>query len=319
MARHVARTTASGQGAAFALGEPLIELWVGITVFAAFLQNLRTALQRHLTGRLSLNGAAYVRFCYAVPFAIAYVVILSKGFELAVPALSETYVFYVLLGSVAQVLGTVALLASFGHRNFAVGTAYAKTETVQTVLFGFVFFGEQVGGWAAVGMIVSLVGVVFLSVQGGVASLRRAGADPVIWLGIGAGAGFAFSAVCYRGAALALADTTFPMQAAVTVLGATVLQSIGMGLYIGWREQGQLAQVARAWRVAGIVGLTGMAASAAWFTAMTLERVAYVRALGQVELLFTFAVTVLVFRERVRGAEVLGATLVVGGILLLLV
>jgi len=41
-------------------------LWIPLTLAAAFLQNLRSLLQKRLTGALSVNGAAYVRFCYAL-------------------------------------------------------------------------------------------------------------------------------------------------------------------------------------------------------------------------------------------------------------
>jgi len=44
-----------------------------------------------------------------------------------------------------------------------------------------------------------------------------------------------------------------------------------------------------------------------------------VRALGQVELLFTFIATTLVFKEKVTPVEGAGIALVVGGIVLLLV
>jgi len=48
------------------------ELWITLTIFAAFFQNLRSALQKHLKSRLSMAGAAYVRFFYAWPFALLY-------------------------------------------------------------------------------------------------------------------------------------------------------------------------------------------------------------------------------------------------------
>ena len=51
---------------------------------------------------------------------------------------------------------------------------------------------------------------------------------------------------------------------------------------------------------------------------MTLQNAAYVRALGQVELLFAFAAGALVLRERTRPREVAGAALVVAGLGLLL-
>ncbi len=40
----------------------MIELWIPLTIAAAFCQNLRSALQKHLKTHLSAVGAAYVRF-----------------------------------------------------------------------------------------------------------------------------------------------------------------------------------------------------------------------------------------------------------------
>ena len=51
---------------------------------------------------------------------------------------------------------------------------------------------------------------------------------------------------------------------------------------------------------------------------MALEKVAYVRALGQIELIFTFASSTFWFRERIRPLETAGCALIVAGILALL-
>jgi drug/metabolite transporter (DMT)-like permease len=61
-----------------------------------------------------------------------------------------------------------------------------------------------------------------------------------------------------------------------------------------------------------------MLGSAGWFTAMTIQNAAYVRALGQIELVFTFAASYFFFRERTSRVELLGIALVIGGILILL-
>ena len=55
----------------------MAELWIPVTIVAAFMQNARSALQKHLTGRLSTLGATYVRFLYALPFALVYVAALG--------------------------------------------------------------------------------------------------------------------------------------------------------------------------------------------------------------------------------------------------
>ena len=74
----------------------------------------------------------------------------------------------------------------------------------------------------------------------------------------------------------------------------------------------------QAWKVAGVGGLSGMMASAGWFTAMTIQNAAYVRALGQIELVFTFAASYFFFHEKTNRVELFGIALVIGGILILL-
>ncbi len=46
-----------------------MELWITITIAAAFLQNLRSMLQKHLKARLSSLEATAIRFFFAMPLA----------------------------------------------------------------------------------------------------------------------------------------------------------------------------------------------------------------------------------------------------------
>ena len=295
-----------------------MELWIPITFAAAFLQNLRTALQQQLTSVLDATEASYVRFCYAVPFAWMYLAVLIwVGFR--PPELSWDFAGHVLIGAVCQILGTVALIRSFQTRNFAVGTAYSKTETVQAALFAAVIMGESMNPVALTGILVSLLGVVLLSTPEGWRALLHLGPGPALWNGVGPGAGFGISAVLYRGAALSLPTGDFLVRASITLVAATTIQTVGMGVYLFLRNRNSLRLVGQVWKRGVWVGLAGMLASAGWFTAMTLERAAYVRALGQVELLFAFFVTLVIFREKVRMSELLGAAAVVFGLVLLLI
>jgi drug/metabolite transporter (DMT)-like permease len=292
-----------------------MEIWVLITVVAAFLQNIRSALQRQLTSRLSAEGAAYVRFIFALPFAGIYLVVLACYLDMPLPDPNVVFAGYVVVGGSAQILGTVFLIRSFAVRNFAVGTAYSKTETMQAAMFGIVLLGEGVGQFAVLGILISLFGVVALS---------RPARSADGWFGAGAmwgvlsGSGFAISAVCYRGASLSLAPVGVVNQAAVTLGWVLLFQTLAMGSYLLLRKEGELVRVARAWRPALIVGACGMMASAGWFTAMAIQKAAYVRAVGQVELVFAFIISIAVFRERSRAIDVVGVLLIVAGILLLL-
>lgn len=290
-----------------------MELWLGITLVAAFLQNVRSLLQKRLTGELSVNGAAYVRFLYAVPFAWVYAMWLWQGEP---QGFNVDFVSYVLTGAVAQIVATACLLASFTTGNFAVGTAYSKTEAAQAALFGLVVLGDAVSGWAVAGIAVSLVGVILLSGNFRLGDLLKP--NRALWLGMAAGAGFAVSAIGFRGASLALDVGTFLQRAALTVVAAVTLQTVIMGTYLWLREPGQIAKALKHWRVAVWVGAIGMVASAGWFTAMTLKNAAVVRAVGQVELLFTVMTSVWLLGERLHVKEVAGMILVVAGIWLLI-
>ena len=285
------------------------------------MQNLRSALQKHLKARLSTTGATYSRFAYAAPLAVLYAAGLFKiaGYQLPEP--NPTFLLYVALGGLAQIGATALLVYLFSFRNFAVGTTFSKTETVQTAIFGIVILGDSLSASAVVAILVSLVGVFAISVarsETSLASLVRSVVDRAALIGIASGALFGISAVSYRAASLSLGGEGFLMQAAFTLACVTVFQTLIMSVYMRWREPGQLGAVARSWKVSAWVGLAGMLGSAGWFTAMTIQNAAYVRALGQIELLFTFAASHFVFGERSNRIELTGIALVTAGILILL-
>lgn len=294
-----------------------MELWIPITIAAAFTQNLRFALQKHLKGQLSTLGVTFARFIYATPLAIALVLALSAARGVDLPARSPDFWAYAALGGVAQIFATALLVALFSFRNLAVGVAFSKTETVQTVIFSALILHEAIsfGGW--IGILISLVGVILLSVAPGRFGLAGFWNRATL-LGLGSGAFFGISAVSYRAASLALGDGDFIMRAALTLAVVTTMQTVAMALWLRMREPGEIGRVLAQWRVAGLVGLTGMLGSLGWFSAMTLQHAAYVRALGQIELVFTIAASWLFFGERSTGREILGIVLLCIGILFVL-
>ena len=108
------------------------------------------------------------------------------------------------------------------------------------------------------------------------------------------------------------------MSAAVTLACVTTFQTVFMLIWMLWKDKREIVQVLVTWRSSSLVGIAGVLGSAGWFTAMTLQQVAYVRALGQIELVFTFMASWLLFRERVNAMELAGCLLIVSGILGLL-
>lgn len=298
-----------------------MELWIPITIGAAFLQNLRSAAQKHLKGVMGTTGATFVRFGFGLPFALAFVVLLHFGRGDPLPALNTTFLAWAVVGGVGQIAATALLVHLFSFRNFAVGTAYSRTEPAQAALFGLLFLGETVtaGVLAAIG--ISVIGVMLISVAHMALSVRTLVISVfarTALIGLLSGTCFGISAVAYRAASLSLGGPNFMMQAATTLAVVILFQTVAM---IGWmalREPGEFARIRKAWKPSLFVGLVGASASFGWFMAMTLQQAAVVKALAQVEMIFTFASSVWFFRERINALEVAGCGLIVLGILTLI-
>ncbi len=95
---------------------------------------------------------------------------------------------------------------------------------------------------------------------------------------------------------------------------AQALQTLALGGWLAWRDWAVLVRVIKAWRVSLAAGFAGAAASAGWFTAMTLVPVANVRTLGLVEVLFSYIISRRVFRERLGRLELVGLILLMLGV-----
>lgn len=297
------------------------ELWIPVTIAAAFFQNLRSALQKYLKGRLSTSGASYVRFFYALPLAALYLVGLNTIGGLPLPSPNPTFVAYCMLGGLSQILFTVFLLWTFSFRNFAVGTTFSKLEVVMVAVLGAVILGDHLDGIAILAIAVSACGLIALSLGQARLSLGALIAglgEKSTVLGLLSAAFLGASSVFFRGGSLALHHDSVVMSAAFTLVVSLTLQTLIMGAWIAWKEPGEFGRVLANWRAAGAVGVAGMLGSACWFTAFTVQDAAHVRALGQIELVFTFLATTLFFHEKVDIRELIGIVLVVGGIVLLL-
>ena len=244
----------------------MFETWVPITIAAAFLQNVRSSLQKHLKGSLSTSAAAYVRFFYALPFVLLYLAFLRFGAGYDFPEFNRRFLFFVVLGSTAQIAGTAFLIHLFSFRNFVVATAYSKTETIQAAVAGILILSDSMTAWALLAIVVSLAGVMLLAIakrELGVRELAVSLLGKTAGIGLASGAGFGLAAVSYRAASLSLGGS-YVASAACTLAAALLFQTAAMGLYLRLREPGQLTLVFRSWRISGTVGLAGMSASACW-------------------------------------------------------
>lgn len=297
-----------------------MDLWIIATLAAAFFQTLRFMLQKQLAGAaLSATGATFARFVYSAPvlaLGLAGWLALSGT---ALPPLGAAFWAYAVAGGLAQIGATVCVVMIFASRNFAVGITLKKTEVLQTALLGVVLLGEGVSWGGALAIVIGFVGVLLLSdpPRDGLPWRARLLSRAMV-LGLLSGLLFGVSANTYRAASLEVDSASALMRAAVTLSMVTLMQTGAMALWLRLRAPGEITRVARAWRVALWVGLASLAGSLGWFTAFTLQKAAYVNALGQIELLFSVAASVLFFREKVTGRELAGIAVLGLSILILI-
>ena len=285
-----------------------MEPWILITVGAAMAQTLRFMLQKQLKGlALSTAGATFARFVYSAPLVMVIAIIYARMTGQGAPEMPASFWPYMLAGGTSQVLATMCVVALFSHRNFAVGITFKKTEVLLSALFGFIILGDAFTGLAIGAMVIGFVGVLLLSDNPtGAGPWHQRIFSRATALGLCAGVLFGISGNGYRGASLSLAEGDVFYRAIVTLACVTAFQTLAMALWLVWRERGEIMRVLRAWRVAGLVGLTSMIGSICWFTAFTLQNAAYVNAVGQIELLFSLGIGAIVFGERITRRELQG-------------
>jgi len=279
------------------------------------MQAIRTAGQKQLSIHLNAMATTAVRYVYALPFALCYLWWILDYRDAQLPILTEQFLFYALIASVTQILGTAFLVAAFKYRNFAVATSLAKTEAIQVAIVGAIIFSVSLSflGWLSV--VIGVVGVIIVSkVKFTVKDVFQ---NPGAGFGLASGLGLAITTLLIREASLSL-NTDLMVSAAVTLLFMIVTQSAISLIYVAFDDRKQLVNMLSQWRLCLFVGVTSVLGSIGWFTGASYQNAAYVKALGQVEFFITLFLTYRFFKEKITAQEYFGMLLIILSVIILL-
>ena len=293
-------------------------IWLPAALLAGLFQAWRTAVQQRVRADLSVNAAGLVRYLYGFPVACLLLGLYLAWRHTSPPDVGADFLPFAALGGLAQLLGTLLLIMAFGFRSYVVGTAYAKTEAVQGAILAMILLGEMLSPLTWLGIAVGVVGVVTLSTGG----QRLKAVDlvqPAALCGLGAGLLFALTSVFVKRATLAVATEDKVLSALIALVAVLMIQLVMQGGYVLWKERDQITPVFRTWRVSGQVGILAALGSACWFTGFATAPVALVRAVGQVEVIFTLLFGRFYLGERLKQSEVAGLLLVAAGVILSLI
>ena len=296
----------------------MIEIWIPITIFAAFSQNLRSIYQKKLQKNMSNISSTYTRFLFGLPFVLIYFLFLYNfsNSKFLVSNINITFLLYCLIGGISQIIATFLLLKIFKTNNFSVATSYSKTEPIQAAFFGFILLSDPISFIGLIGIIVGLIGIMITSIKKINLSINFFNLS--VFYGLLSGSLFGLSAVLFRGASHSLFSIDYMLTSSFTLLIAIGIQTLILTFYILLTDIKQFYLLYFNWKDGLIVGFFGAFASICWFYAMSVQNVAYVRALGQIELIFTILASILYFKEKIIANEILGVLLTLTGILIIL-
>ncbi len=290
-------------------------LWIAFTIAATILQTFRNLEQKNLNKKLDTLTVSWSRFILPLPFAILTVVLTLLEVE-------AQFIWFCAFTGFFQILGNIFLLKTISSKNFGVGIAFYKTEVLQSLFLGILFFNQQVSLIGILAIITTSIGMILMS-NFTVKNFRQ-NIDKAALFGALSGLSFSFSAFGIKFASSNLIANGFSnFTAAVIVLMWVItfqnsffaITKAAQNRFI--KDLSSLFTVENKWSFVK-TGLLSYSGSVCWFVAYAIGNVVYVKAVGQVELLLAVLISYWHLKEKLKISEIIGITAVLLGILTLI-
>jgi drug/metabolite transporter (DMT)-like permease len=287
--------------------------WVFFTLSAVVLQTFRNALQSKLSANMSTSGVTLARFLFAPPIALTYLLLLYAFSNQDIPEFSLKFIFLVLLASLMQIFATSLMVILFKQKNFSVGAGLAKSEALVAGVLGTVFFGSQLTLFGWVGILVGAAAIFVLSGGGrkGQLSLKT------VIIGLACGTCFALTSLFVREASHLL-NVPFPHSAAWVLVWVLCIQTTLLVSYIAVKNRSTFIALKNNVKMTLATSIISCFGTICWFSAVSLHHVAYVKTLGQVEVLLTMLVATFWLKNKVQKHEILGLLLIAAAAILVM-
>ena len=293
--------------------------WIIFTISGAFFQNLRSSLQKKLNKDLSIIASTYVRFAFALPFAVIVFFLNFGNFEIIFKIIEQkNFLYLTIIASVFQIMFTFTLLYLFKFSNFVVGTSLSKTEVIQVAIFEYFLLKDKLNVFGIFGIIIATIGVIIISIK----DLKLFFSNffsKVTLVGLTTGLFLGLSVVFFRAATLSLEDFSSNFdKAIITLFFGLVVQTFLISIYLFIFERSEFKKFRDNKLESCLAGLAGFLATLSWFFAFTFIQASFVRALGQVEILFSFISSKYFFKEKITIIEITGILVFIVGVTVML-
>ena len=185
-----------------------------------------------------------MRFIFALPFAVLFLIVQWLVIGLDLPALSLKTCLWACVGAAAQTVATALMLAAMRDRSFVVSIAFTKIEPIIIAIFGILFLHETPSPGVAVAIFIATAGVMLMSWPRTTPDVEKSLRDwtPAL-MGISAGACFALSGTGYRGAILSLETPSFVLAATTTLALGLAIQTFAIVAWLAVADRKTLVSI----------------------------------------------------------------------------
>lgn len=282
--------------------------WIAFTIMAALMQAWRNAFQKQLSHHVDVYGVTLARFIFAWPFAIAYLILLYQQTpQIETVQFTSRFWIYIVIAGLSQILATALMVLLFKQKNYAIGVGLAKSEAILAAIIGVLFLQEYLDGFGWLGVVIGGIAVFLLSKGTGQIKLSW----QTLSIGIGSGLSFAITSLLVREASLELGNLPFLIRAAWVLCLVIGFQATIMLIFLGIFNVQTLQKMWLNKCLTFKVSICSFLASLGWFSAMSIQSVALVKTLGQIEILFSVVISAFFFKEKLAKSDHLGLFLVV--------
>lgn len=288
-------------------------MWIFFTCWAVVLQTVRNALQSQLTGHVNSIGVTLSRFILAAPIAVVYLLGLHSHSSQPIPSFNTAFAIYVALAGVFQIAATFLMVVLLRQKNFAIGAGLAKSEAIVAGIIGSLFFGSSLSALGWLGICIGAAAVLIMSVGDN----TRLPSLKTVLIGLACGACFALTSLLVREAS-ALLGLPLLHAAGWVLLCTLIIQSVGLSVYIALTQPDTFAQLLAKKKQVLVISTVSCLGSIGWFTAVALQHVAYVKTLGQIEVLLTLLLAHYWLKDNINRQDVIGLLLIAVGAILVM-
>jgi drug/metabolite transporter (DMT)-like permease len=290
--------------------------WILFTLMAAFSQAWRNAFQKQLSITVDSYGVTLARFIFAFPIAGLYLFYLNQHYApIEAIHFNSKYLVFVVVAALSQILATILMVQLFKQKNYAIGVGLAKSEAILAAIIGVAVLSEQHSALAWFGIFLGGFAVFLLS-KGGAGNTQFS--LKTLLIGVGSGLCFAITSLLVRQSSLQLENLPVLNRAAWVLFTITGIQCVILFTFLALFRPQTLLKLWNNLNLVFRISLTSCIASIGWFSAMSMQSVAIVTTLGQIEVLFSLLISVYFFKEKLVSTDHWGLVGVVAAAILVI-